>query len=57
MTFLYRIRAFLRWLLRRSPARLAVFVLLLPLWAPLFLCRRWVQHGVRVCFLIATKPR
>lgn len=47
----------LRWLLRRSPARLAVFVLLLPLWAPLFLRRRWVQHGVRVCFLIATLGR
>lgn len=47
----------LRWLLRRSLARFALFVLLLPLWAPLFLRRRWVQHGVRVCFLIATLGR
>jgi phosphatidylglycerophosphatase C len=47
----------LRWLLRRSPARFALFVLLLPLWAPLFLRRRWVQHGVRACFLIATLGR
>jgi phosphoserine phosphatase len=47
----------LRWLLRGSPARFGLFVLLLPLWAPLFLRRRWVQHGVRACFLIATLGR
>ncbi len=47
----------LRWLLRRSPARFGLFVVLLPLWAPLFLRRRWVQHGVRACFLIATLGR
>jgi phosphatidylglycerophosphatase C len=47
----------LRGLLRGSPARLALLVLLLPLWAPLFLRRPWVQHGVRACFLIATFGR
>ncbi|SDD86274.1 phosphatidylglycerophosphatase C [Aquimonas voraii] len=47
----------LRWLLRQSPARLALLLLLLPAWAPLFLRRRWVQHGVRACFLIATLGR
>lgn len=47
----------LRWLLRQSPARFAVLLLLLPLWGPLFLRRRWVQHGVRACFLIATLGR
>lgn len=45
------------WLLRGSPARFGLFVLLLALWAPLFLRRRWVQHGVRACFLIATLGR
>lgn len=47
----------LRWLLRGSPVHFALFVLLLPFWAPLFLRRRWVQHGVRACFRIATLGR
>lgn len=47
----------LRWLLWRSPARLALLLLMLPVWAALFLRRRWVQHGVRACFLIATLGR
>lgn len=47
----------LRWLLRQSPARCALLLLLLPLWACLFLRRRWVQHAVRACFLIATLGR
>ncbi|MBE5313817.1 MAG: haloacid dehalogenase-like hydrolase [Xanthomonadales bacterium] len=47
----------LRWLLWRSPPRFGLLLLLLPLWAPLFLRRRWVQHGVRACFLIATLGR
>lgn len=47
----------LRWLLVRSPVRHALLWLLLPVWVPLFLRPRWVQHGVRVCFLIATLGR
>lgn len=47
----------LRWLLRRSPLHLVLLVLLMPVWAPLFLRRRWVQHGVRVCFGVATLGR
>ncbi len=47
----------LRWLLWRSPAHLVLLCLLLPIWGPLFLRRRWVQHGVRACFLIATLGR
>ncbi len=47
----------LLWLLRRSPLRLLLLILLSPLWAPLFLRRRWVQHGVRFCFGVATLGR
>jgi phosphatidylglycerophosphatase C len=44
----------LRWRLLRSPWRLLLLLLCLPLWAPLFTRRRWVQHGVAACFWIVT---
>lgn len=47
----------LRWLLLRSPARHVLLWSLLPVWGALFLRPRWVQHGVRICFLIATLGR
>lgn len=47
----------LRWELLRSPLRLLLLVASLPLWAPLFLRRRWVQHGVAACFWLASLGR
>jgi len=49
----------LRWRLLRAPWRLALLMVLLPLWAPLFARKRWLRHGVAVCFGAATlgEPR
>jgi phosphatidylglycerophosphatase C len=44
----------LRWRLLRSPWRIGLLLMSLPLWAPLFARRRWVQHGVAACFFVAT---